>query len=166
MTYREVQYLADSEEFLQFVSKYNLKFKVENNQLIYLLSSCYIIQVYGLVVEDIFYFDIYSVNLKYSSTLNRLITDFDSEKLQSIYQAQIKSRKNITIPKLQGNKDNTLKAEQYFFTILQLMDELLSDIMTCKKEIKKEHWSPIFEPKKEQLKVILSDIIAKPLCSP
>ena len=159
MTCREVQYLADSEEFLEFVSKYKLKLKVENNQFIYMLSSCYIIQVHGLVIEDIFYFDFYSVDLKYSSTLNRLISDFDSKKLQNIYQSQVKKRKNITIPKLQGNKDNTLKAEQHFFTSLQLMDELLSDIMTCKNEIKKEHRSNIFEYKKNQLKYIFGDIV-------
>lgn len=160
MTLREVNYLVDSREFLKLTEKYKLKTKIYVNEKIFILSECYVFEIYGLVVEDFFYFDMYSIDLNYYSNIDRLLSDYDSGRIHSVYQLQMVNRSQVYIPFLQGSEENTLKAEQYFFTMLQLMDELLSDILTCKKEIKKEHWSPIFEPKKNQLKVILSDIIA------
>lgn len=155
MMLREVKYLSESIELKGLTDKYNLKLQVVENQKIYLVSKCFVFEIYALVVEDFFYFDLYSIDLKYSSTLNVLLSDFDSGKLHSVYQTQITTRKDVLIPKLQGNEENTLKAEQYFFTMLELMDELLTDIMFCKKEIEKEYWSEIFDHKKKELQSIL-----------
>lgn len=151
MMLREVKYLASSNELQKLVNKYNLELKILNDEKILLISECFVFEIYGLVVENFFYFDLYSINLKYCSTLNVLLSDFDSEKLRSTYQLQTSIRKQVTIPKPQGNKENTLKAEVYFFTMLQLMDELLSNILSCEKKINQEHWSEIFEYKKKEL---------------
>lgn len=158
MTFREVKYLGDSYELQKLIAKYHLELKNLNDEKILLISECFVFEIYGLVVEDFFYFDLYSINLEYSSTLNVLLSDFDSEKLRSTYQLQLSTRKHVKIPKLQGDRDNTLKAEVYFFTMLQLMDELLSNILSCEKEIKQEHWSEIFQFKKNQLKEILEGL--------
>lgn len=158
MTLREVQYLADSFELQDLIRKFNLKMEIIKNEKIFLISNCYVFEIYGLVVEDFFYFDLYPIQLNSYSNLDRLLSDHDSKRIQSVYQSQILSRKDVEISKLQGNEGNTLKAEQYFFAMIQLMDKLLSDIMTCKKEIKKEHWSEIFEYKRNELEAILNDV--------
>jgi hypothetical protein len=160
MTYREIQYLADSYEFRFFTKKYNLKSKVLNNEKLLIISDCLIFEIYGLVVEDFFYFDLYSIDLKFCSTLNRLLTAFDSKILQTVYETQTKQRKRVLIPipqisQLQSNLDLTLKSEVYFFTMLQLMDELLSDILLCKKNINKKHLTETFDFKKKELEHIL-----------
>ena len=159
MTLREVNYLANCYELQEFVDKYNLRVKLVDNQFIYLISKCLVIRIHGLVVEDFFYFDLYSIDLKKSSTLNVLLSDFDSEKLRSVYQSQIHSRTEVLIKNLQGSKEKTLRAEQYFFTMLQLMDELLGEIMSCKKEIREEYWNDIFDFKAKQLHTDLEDIV-------
>jgi hypothetical protein len=151
MTLREVKYLADSIELQAFIIKYSLKLKFINNEKILLISKCFVFEIYGLVVEDFFYFDLYPTGLNFYSNVDRLLSDFDSGKIQSVYQFQIKSRKKIAIPKLQGNEENTLRAEQYFFTMIQLMDELLEDVMFCKKKIGEKHCSEIFDYKKIEL---------------
>lgn len=158
MTLREVKYLVDSYEFQNLTNKFNLKSKVFGNEKILLISECFVLEIYGLVVEDFFYFDLYSVDLYFYSNIDRLLSDFDSGRIQSVYQSELVNRRQVTIPMLQGNEVNTLKAEQYFFTMLQLMDELLSDVLSCQKEIKKEHWSETFEVKKNQLKIVFEDL--------
>ena len=163
MTLREVNYLVDSCEFQNLTSKFNLKFKVFGNDRILLKSKCFVLEIYGLVVEDFFYFELYSVDLNFYTNIDRLLTDFDSGRIQSVYQTQIATRKQVLMPYLQisqeqSNFEFTLKAEVYFFTILQLMDELLSDVLSCQREIKKEHWSETFEVKKNQLKIVLEDL--------
>ena len=158
MMFREVKYLVDSYELQKLVDKYNLELKILNDEKILLISECFVFEIYGLVVEDFFYFDLYSINLEYSSTLNVLLSDLDSEKLRSTYQLQVSKRKQVTIPKLQGDEENTLKAEVYFYTMLQLMDELMSDILFCEKEIKQEYWSEIFDYKKKELERVLLNI--------
>lgn len=155
MTLREVKYLADSIELQTLISKYSLQLEIINNEKIFLISRCFIFEIYGLVVEDFFYFDLYPIELNLYSSLDRLLSDFDSKKIQSVYQAQITRRKKISISKLQGNEENTLKAEQYFFTMIQLMDELLVDIMFCKNKIGEQHCSEIFDYKKKELERIL-----------
>jgi hypothetical protein len=158
MTLREVKYLVDSYEFQNLTNKFNLMTRVFGNEKIFLLSECFVFEIYGLVVEDFFYFDIYSVDLNFYSNIDRLLSDFDSRRIQSVYQSELVNRKQVAIPFLQGNKVNTLKAEQYFFTMLQLMGELLSDILSCQREIKKEHWSETFEVKKKQLKIVFEGL--------
>lgn len=163
MTYREVEYLADSVELKILIEKYPIKLGLYKNEKIFLISNCLIIEIYGFVVEDFFYFDIYDIDLNFYSNIDRLLYSFDFNKIQSVFQKEKSTRKQVLITHLQisqaqTNLEFTLNAEVYFFTMLQLMDELLSDIMTCKKEIRKEHWSPIFEPKKNQLKVILEKL--------
>lgn len=163
MKYREIQYLANTQEFQRFIKKYNLKSEVVNNEKIFLISECLIFEIYGLVVEDFFYFDIYSIDLKFNSNINRLLEEFESEKLQSVFQSQIKLRNKVLIPslqvsQLQSNLELTLKSEVYFFTMIQLMDELLSNILTCEKEIKMDHWSNVFEHKKIELINVINKI--------
>lgn len=155
MTYREVKYLADSIEMQTLMSKYSLTLKIINNEKIFLISRCFVYEIHGLVVEDFFYFDLYPIELSFCSSLDRLLSDFDSKKIQSIYQSQTTRRKKIAISKLQGNEENTLKAEQYFFTMIQIMDELLEDLMFCKKKIRKQHCSEIFDYKKKELMSVL-----------
>ncbi len=158
MTYRKVDYLTESVELKRFIEKYNLKTKIVDDQKLYLVSNCYIFEVYGLVIEDFFYFHFYSIDLEFGSTLNVLLSDFDSLNLRSVYEKQVNSRTKVSIPKLQGNEKNTLKSEQYFFTMLELMDELLTDVLNCEKNIKQEHLSAVFEFKKNQLKAIFENL--------
>ena len=67
MTLREVDYLSENVEFKHLVIKYNLILKVVDNQKIYLKSKCYIFEIYGLVVEDFFYFDLSNTVLMITS---------------------------------------------------------------------------------------------------
>jgi hypothetical protein len=157
MTLREVKYLSDNGEFNSLVNKYNLKVKIVDNEKLYLISPCFVFEIHGLVVEDFFYFDLYSKDLNLYSNLDRILADFNSEKLGAVYKEHVNKRKNILIPQLQGNAESTLKAEQYFFAMLQLMDDLVSDIMQCKKEIGLEYWSEIFDYKKQELIRILQE---------
>jgi hypothetical protein len=155
MTLREITYLTESDELKILLDKYNLKAKIFDNQRLFLVSNCIIFEIYGLVVEDFFYFDIYTNDLKQYSNIDRILSDFDPKKIQYAYQSQINTRKQVAVPVTQGYEINTLKAEQYFFTMLQLMDELLSDILLCKKNINKKHLTETFDFKKNELERIL-----------
>ncbi|MCP9754932.1 hypothetical protein EGI26_07170 [Lacihabitans sp. CCS-44] len=158
MTLREVCYLSETVELKHLVNKNNLTLKVVDNQKIYLTSKCLVFEIYGLVVEDFFYFDFYSIDLNLYSSLDRILSDFDSGKLHSVYQKQIDTRKEVLISYLQGNKESTLRAEQYFFTMLQLMDEILTEIMSCKKQIGEQHWTKIFDHKRKELESVLNAV--------
>jgi hypothetical protein len=155
MTLREVYYLSETVELKHLVNNNNLNLKVVDNEKIYLKSKCYIFEIYGLVVEDFFYFDLYSIDLDFYSSLDRVLSDFDSGIVHSVNQKQIAARKKVLISCLQGNKDSTLKAEQYFFSMLQLMDEILTEIMSCKKEIGKQYWTRTFNQKRKELESVL-----------
>jgi len=155
MTLRDVKYLADSIELQALINKYSLRLEVINNERIFLISGCFIFEIYGLVVEDFFYFDLYPIELNFYSNLDRLLSDLDSEKIQSVYQSQITSRKKSISSKLQGDEKNTLRSEQYFFTMLQLMDELLPNFLLCKQALGKQHCTEIFDYKKQELERIL-----------
>ena len=155
MTYRKINYLAESEELIGIIDKYNLRCIIDSRRL-FLLSDCIIIEIHGLVPETIFYFDVYSIDLELYSSLDRLLSDCNTEKIHCTYQAQITNRKQVLISELQGNEKNTLEAEQYFFTMLQLLDEQLSEIMLCQKKIDEKHWSKIFDYKKRELQLLFN----------
>ncbi|MEO6904689.1 MAG: hypothetical protein ABI315_16290 [Bacteroidia bacterium] len=155
MMYREVKYLANSYELKELISKYKLKLKVVDNQQIFIISKCFVIEIYGLIPETIFYFDLYSIDLKLYSSIDRILSDHDSGKISSIYQQQINKMKGVLIHKLQGNEENTLKAERCFFTYVQLMDDILSDLLFCKRNIYLHHFTETFEYKYKELISVL-----------
>ena len=158
MKYREINYLANSDKFKEFCLKYHLKTKVFNNEKLFLVSKCFVFEIYGLVVEDFFYFDLYSIDLKSKTTLNMLLADFDSRKLNEIYKSNVSIRTKVLIANIQGSEEYTLKAEQYFFTMFQIMEELLSKFMSCEKKIDIKYFTQCIDFKKKELENILKTI--------
>jgi hypothetical protein len=158
MKYREVEYLARSNEFLIFVDRFNLLYKIENNQKIILISNCLIIEIYGLVSEDLFYFDISSKDLKYFSSLNRIISDYDSKEFFLIYHNQLKNRTKVLSSSSQVNLNILLKAEQYFFTMIEIMHKILGDYLECKRFLDESYNLEYLTYKKSYLEAMLKSI--------
>ncbi len=155
MTYRKVKYLTNSKEFRELIVKYRLKFRVIDNQKIIVFSDYLIFEIYGFCTEVIFYFDIYTADLKWYSNVDRLLEGKDKETIKFIYNLQVIKRNRVLIKSLQGSESNTLKAEQHFFTYIQLLDELLNDFLTC-KNISQCFFSPTSEYKRTELKKLLN----------
>jgi hypothetical protein len=156
MTYREVDYLTKTKEFRTFVNKYRLNFLQDNN-IIYLLSECYLLEIYGLGVEEHFYFEIYSKDYKFYSNVDRLLAGTDRDRIKSISQRQINLRV-VPIAAANNNPQRTLKAEQFFFGYLSIMDELLSDFLLCKFNLGDENFTSTPLVKQTQLVNILNNL--------
>ena len=87
-----------------------------------------------------------------SSSIFSLLSDKDVTKMISVRDKQKQNRTEL-LSKLENgiNKDVALRAEQFFFTYIQLMDELLSDFLMCNQSQYIKLFTPNSEFRKSEL---------------
>ena len=150
MKYREIEYLLTNTEFENFISKNNLKVRIINDS-IFLSSKCFVLEIFALEIENFFYFTFYTNNFEKYSNVEELLKDASMISVNKIInKSNLEHSKTISTNK-SINEENLLKAEQHFFATISLMEELLSDFLTCKDG---SYYSKFFhnsELKKNQL---------------
>lgn len=157
MTNRNFKEIKLTTEFVDFINKYQLKLKCDSEERIILQSNCLIIEIHGLYIEDILYFDFYTKDLAKYCNVDRLLSLKESKKIQEIYEKEKTLRtKPLVKNALDNNPDRTLRAEQFFFSYIKIMDELLNDFLRCKLDDYMIFFSPTFENKKQELMKILN----------
>jgi len=156
MKYREIEYLTNSKEFIAFKIKYNLDVKIEKGEKIFLSSRFLIVEIYSFCVESIFYFDVYTIDYKWYSNIDRLLEKMDQMIIQSILKKEIEKRTTVLSPRLQSNEDRTLRSEQNFFACIAFFDLLLSDFLIQKEKIDFNLFSESSQAKRIELERIYS----------
>lgn len=150
MKYREIEYLLSNTEFENFISKNNLNVRIINYS-IFLSSKCFVLEIFALEIEIFFYFTFYSNNFEKYSNVEELLKDASMISVnQIINKSNFEHTKTISTNK-SVYEENLLKAEQHFFATISLMDELLSDFLSCKDGSYYSNFFQNSELKKNQL---------------
>jgi hypothetical protein len=151
MTYRNLIEISETNEFKLFIIKYNLDLITVDDRLL-ILSKCFIIDIYGFNVEDVIYFDVFSKDLNLTSSIFTLLSEKDAKRMIDIRDDQKRSRVKIVSTIANNiNKDTALRAEQFFFTYINIMDELLGDFFMCYNNNYFKFFIPNFEQRKKEL---------------
>lgn len=86
MLNRRIDFLLKQNQYVDFINRTNLKFKLVSNNL-YMFNNTILINVYGYYTENILYFDIYNLKQGIGTSVDNLenrIEDLDES--QRLYQ--------------------------------------------------------------------------------
>jgi hypothetical protein len=150
MEYRNLKDLTSSKEFKKFIEKYSFSYSFLDNRLI-LISHCLIMQIHSFVIENIVYFDIYTKDAESNTNVDRLLKNKNHVIIKDIYSKTQLERQTIFSKNFNSHPEVQLKAEQFFFCYLELMDELLSDFFNCNMSDYMDCFTPTFEYTKKEL---------------
>lgn len=145
MTYRNLKYLLYNDIFKNFVKKYNFKINIDDTIL--LVSDCIILEIYGFYVEDIIYFDIYTGNYKNYTNVDRLCDNIPDKIILDILKRVRSTHQEPIIKSNEINLVVALKAEQWFFIYIEIMNEFFDDFLKCNFDVYEQYFTPTFENK-------------------
>lgn len=133
MEIRNLKNLVDLAETKKFILNNNLKIFIVNKGEIIFYNNCYIVHVYGYVIEDIPYIDIYRTDFdKLSVNIDSLINKMNlgTETIDFYKKIKIEYKAPVTWDGL-SNIINSLKTEQNYITYLCVLNKYKPSIFNC-----------------------------------
>ncbi|MGO3183426.1 MAG: hypothetical protein ACTIJ9_11395 [Aequorivita sp.] len=152
MKYTDLSYLTKTNEFESFVKKYNFE-KFLYDEKIYLFSNCISIEIFGFDIEKVVYFEVYTDNIKFNTSINVLLSDESEDKIRLIVEAKKISYLKNNKEESESEKNMRQEKEKDFILTFECATILLDDFFKCKNHNKYSNlMQPTFEVSIERVK--------------
>jgi hypothetical protein len=141
MLNREMEPLTDTNWFQEFARSLPVEYLFQD-RVLFVRTPCLLCVIYGYIIEDVIYCDIYDPVTNRQTTIDRCMDAIpDLNAAVEIIQFYKAHHRTVIGPL---DSPGTRQAEAYFFAYLDILRKLMPDLVACDPSRYMEQFDPAF----------------------